>query len=351
MDNKSKIILLASIITLSIIISGCTDGGQDITPIFESLPEVQQFLQENPNSKITVTYWTEEEVIEISDEISIQCDKNINPRALYKATISEGDSKIISWIDAETQIVICTTSQGFGGSTSTPTATATSTATATPTPPPGDFTQIVDINTNAETLSGQEVKVSAVVVKNVELIDEYFLTLDDGTGQLKAKCPNTFTVSQGDSVVVTGRVMTDVDLGSGYIYEVLLQITNVESEDTIPTPTFTSTSTPTATETDIPFPNISLAVRDNNDVQDSPINAIFIGHMEGDSIPSKDWEYIVWPSNQTEPGIWTPGPADLTQGSIIYLTLSEPYFDGLWDVKIKYIPSKPLLYHGTIMVR
>ncbi len=77
-------------------------------------------------------------------------------------------------------------------------------------------------------LDGQAVKVSAVVVYSVELIDEYFLTLDDGTGQLKARCPNTYNVSQGDSVVVTGSVMTDVDLGNEFNYEVLLQITDVE---------------------------------------------------------------------------------------------------------------------------
>ena len=89
-------------------------------------------------------------------------------------------------------------------------------------------TRIEDILSMSATLDGQVVKVSAVVVKNMELIDEYFLTLDDGTGQLKARCPKTFSVSQGDSVVVTGSVMTDVDLGSGYYYEVLLQITDVE---------------------------------------------------------------------------------------------------------------------------
>ena len=89
-------------------------------------------------------------------------------------------------------------------------------------------TRIEDIKSMSAQLDGQVVKVSAEVVKNVVLIDEYFLTLDDGTGQLKARCPNTFNVSQGDSVVVTGSVMTDVDLGSGYYYEVLLQITDVE---------------------------------------------------------------------------------------------------------------------------
>lgn len=89
-------------------------------------------------------------------------------------------------------------------------------------------TQIADIISNAATLSGQEVRVTAVVVKSTPLISELFLTLDDGTGQLKARCPNSFIVSSGDNVVVTGIVKTDVDLGSGYYYEVLLEITNVE---------------------------------------------------------------------------------------------------------------------------
>ncbi|MCK4937238.1 MAG: hypothetical protein KAR85_01375 [Methanosarcinales archaeon] len=89
-------------------------------------------------------------------------------------------------------------------------------------------TQIAEIISNAATLSGQEVNVTAVVVKITPLISELFLTLDDGSGQLKASCPNSFLVSNGDNVVVTGIVMTEVDLGSGYYYEVLLQITNVE---------------------------------------------------------------------------------------------------------------------------
>ncbi len=89
-------------------------------------------------------------------------------------------------------------------------------------------TRIEDILSMSAQLDGQAVKVSAVVVKNMELIDEYFLTLDDGTGQLKARCPKTFSVSQGDNVVVTGSVMTDVDLGFEYYYKVLLQITDVE---------------------------------------------------------------------------------------------------------------------------
>ena len=40
-------------------------------------------------------------------------------------------------------------------------------------------------------------EVSAVVVKSIELIGEYFLTLDDGTGQLKARCPGTLFILGG----------------------------------------------------------------------------------------------------------------------------------------------------------
>jgi len=137
MGKNLNVIILVSMITLSIMLAGCVDNGQDISPMFKSIPEVQQFLQDHPNAKITVTYWSEEEVLEISDDISIQCDKNINPRALYKATISEGNLKVVSWIDAETQIIICTITQESSDPTPPiPTATPTPPIpTATPTPP------------------------------------------------------------------------------------------------------------------------------------------------------------------------------------------------------------------------
>ncbi|MDF1558335.1 MAG: hypothetical protein P1P80_09220 [ANME-2 cluster archaeon] len=94
-------------------------------------------------------------------------------------------------------------------------------------------TSIADIIANSATLSGQEVTVTAVVVKSTPLINEVFLTLDDNsldenTERLKARCPNTFAVAIGDTVVITATVLTDVDLGSGYFYPVLLQVTDVE---------------------------------------------------------------------------------------------------------------------------
>jgi hypothetical protein len=122
-----KSIILIIVIGLAIVFSGCT-GKQDVTSVVKSLPEVQQFMNEHPNAKITVTYWSKEEVTGSLQEINLQCDKSITPVAMYKAIVSEGNLKIISWINAENQIIICSITQGSGSSqipTSTPTQTST----------------------------------------------------------------------------------------------------------------------------------------------------------------------------------------------------------------------------------
>ncbi len=131
---NSKILLIA-VIGLAVIASGCT-GGQDVTSVVKALPEVQQFMKEHPNAQITVTYWSKEEVAQSSQEISQQCDKPITPAAMYKASVSEGVLKIVSWINAENQIVICSTTTGSGiPSKTTPTSTATTTPESTATVP------------------------------------------------------------------------------------------------------------------------------------------------------------------------------------------------------------------------
>jgi hypothetical protein len=116
-------ILLIAVVGLAIIVSGCT-GGKDVTSVVKALPEVQQFMNEHPNAKITVTYWSKEEIANSSQDISQQCGKPITPVAMYKAIVSEGDLKVISWINAENQIVICSTTAGNGQTLSKATPTS-----------------------------------------------------------------------------------------------------------------------------------------------------------------------------------------------------------------------------------
>lgn len=106
-----KSIILIIVIVLAIVFSGCT-GSKDVTSAFKAIPEVQQFLSEHPTAKISMTYWSKEEVEKSASEISQQCDRTVTPEAMYKATVSEGDLKIISWINADTQKVMCSLTQG-----------------------------------------------------------------------------------------------------------------------------------------------------------------------------------------------------------------------------------------------
>lgn len=103
--------ILLIVILVAVIASGCT-GGKDITSTVKALPEVQQYMKEHPNATITVTYWSKEEVAKIEEEISHLCGKSITPVAMYKATIIDGYLKIVSWIDAENQILICSITEG-----------------------------------------------------------------------------------------------------------------------------------------------------------------------------------------------------------------------------------------------
>lgn len=126
-----KSIILVIVIGIAIAFSGCTES-KDITSAVKALPEVQQFLNEHPTAKITTTYWSKEEVEKSVNEISQQCDKPITPVAMYKATVSEGELKFISWINVDTQIVICSVTQGSGNFVNQPTSTKTQSPTRTP---------------------------------------------------------------------------------------------------------------------------------------------------------------------------------------------------------------------------
>ncbi len=139
---RLKVILIL-VAALSVFFSGCT-SGQDVTPMVKALPEVQVFLKEHPNAKITVTYLSKEEVEKFAQEISQQCDKPVTSAAMYKAVISEGELKSIVWIDAATQTLVCVIIEGKG-IVPAPTQTATYipavttqviTQTSTPTPTP-----------------------------------------------------------------------------------------------------------------------------------------------------------------------------------------------------------------------
>jgi len=86
---------------------------------------------------------------------------------------------------------------------------------------------IADIIAESAGLEGQVVKLSAKIMKVSTLIlGKNWITLQDGTGTqpgTKLVVTSQEIPFKGDVVVVTGVVRTDIDIGSGYQYAVLLE--------------------------------------------------------------------------------------------------------------------------------
>jgi hypothetical protein len=78
-------------------------------------------------------------------------------------------------------------------------------------------------------LKGQEVLIRAKVMKvSQNILGKNWITLQDGTGtapQNKLLATSAELVEIGDLVTASGTINTDVDLGSGYKYKVVLEET------------------------------------------------------------------------------------------------------------------------------
>ena len=78
-----------------------------------------------------------------------------------------------------------------------------------------------------EQIEGQEVSLRAKVIKfSPNVLGKNWVTLQDGTGTApddKLVVTSSETVEIGDEVVVKGKVKSNVDIGAGYAYKVLLE--------------------------------------------------------------------------------------------------------------------------------
>jgi hypothetical protein len=100
-------------------------------------------------------------------------------------------------------------------------------------PAPGEIMKldggksIAEITSDPSTLEGQAVSLRARVIKvNDNIMGKNWVTLQDGSGTApndKLIATTAETVTAGDLVTAKGVIHTDVDLGSGYLYKVLLE--------------------------------------------------------------------------------------------------------------------------------
>ena len=86
---------------------------------------------------------------------------------------------------------------------------------------------IEEIYSEADALKGSEVAVKAKVMKiSKNILGKNWLTLQDGTGSsadMKLTATTKESVNAGDIVTVKGILKTDVNLGAGYMYKVIIE--------------------------------------------------------------------------------------------------------------------------------
>jgi hypothetical protein len=90
-----------------------------------------------------------------------------------------------------------------------------------------DGKTVADIFAQSAQLNEQKVSLNAKVIKvSKNIVGKNWITLQDGTGvdpDNKLLATSQELVKPGDTVVATGIVRTDMDIGSGYKYKVLLE--------------------------------------------------------------------------------------------------------------------------------
>lgn len=90
-----------------------------------------------------------------------------------------------------------------------------------------DGKTVADIFAAADQLKGQTVSINARVIKvSKNIVGKNWITLQDGTGSAPADkllATSQELVAPGDTVVATGIVRTNIDIGSGYKYNVVME--------------------------------------------------------------------------------------------------------------------------------
>ncbi|MBI4018162.1 MAG: hypothetical protein HY368_00990, partial [Candidatus Aenigmarchaeota archaeon] len=91
---------------LIILISGCIENQVEITPIIKSLPEVQQFLSENPDADIRATLVPAKALNQIIETVRADCGQ-IDIKDYWKVAVIKKNINITIWLDAETRQPVC----------------------------------------------------------------------------------------------------------------------------------------------------------------------------------------------------------------------------------------------------
>ncbi|MBN2043368.1 MAG: hypothetical protein JW754_06215 [Candidatus Aenigmarchaeota archaeon] len=107
-----RYLVLGILIISVILVSGCMDNPEAL--VFSD-QFVQNFLDQYPNARISVTHFSREESTNIIENITDECgNPYVNAKEYYRVTVDDPDSemKVVVWIDWEAKKIECAVKYG-----------------------------------------------------------------------------------------------------------------------------------------------------------------------------------------------------------------------------------------------
>ena len=118
------------------LLSGCvtTAGGTDVTALASSLPQVQEFLDQYPDAKISVALWDSVSVEKNISAIRADCGEQFAVGDYYKVSVIDPSFTLVVWLDKSSQNVMCAVKAASANPTYVPTGTPTQLPSSTVVP-------------------------------------------------------------------------------------------------------------------------------------------------------------------------------------------------------------------------
>ncbi|MBI2578269.1 MAG: hypothetical protein HYW26_01010 [Candidatus Aenigmarchaeota archaeon] len=105
--KNNAIVLLG----LALFVSGCI-GQSDITPVIKALPEVQQFLAQNPDADIRAFLVPSKTMNQTISSVEAECGQ-MDIKDYWKVLITKKNVNLTVWVDSETRNPVCIIKPGI----------------------------------------------------------------------------------------------------------------------------------------------------------------------------------------------------------------------------------------------
>ncbi|MDP2973644.1 MAG: hypothetical protein Q8N60_01200, partial [Candidatus Diapherotrites archaeon] len=99
-------ILLIGLLVFAIVLSGCV-GNQDVTSFVKTLPEVQAFLEKNPDAEIKAVFLNKQTVTSMIGNIREDCGQQMQEAPYWYVTITKDKQEAKIYLDETGKQALC----------------------------------------------------------------------------------------------------------------------------------------------------------------------------------------------------------------------------------------------------